>query len=66
MRWTATLLTLALFAPATAQESPRPTEVGRQALGEMVRRRFAAGGLKGEKDPKTGAAVLVVADLAKL
>ncbi len=65
MRWTVTLLTLALFAPTTAQEYSRPTEVGRKALGEMVRRRVAAGGLKEEKGPKTGAAVLVVADLAK-
>jgi hypothetical protein len=36
MRWPATLLTLALFAPTAAQEYPVPTEVGRKALGEMV------------------------------
>ena len=34
-------------------------------LGGMVRRRVAAGGGEKKKDPRTGAVVLVVADLAK-
>ena len=50
MRWTAFLLWLALAAPATAQEFPKPTAAGSQALDALVRRCVQAGGLKETKD----------------
>jgi hypothetical protein len=38
MKWTSLWLCLALAAPATAQELPKPTEAGTQALDALVRR----------------------------
>jgi tetratricopeptide (TPR) repeat protein len=63
MRRVAAVLLLALAAPAVAQDFPKPTEAGRKALDDLIRRCVAAGGLRASRGEP---APLVVVDPAQL
>jgi CHAT domain-containing protein/Tfp pilus assembly protein PilF len=57
---------LALAVPVPAQEWPKPTAAGNQALEGLIRRSIAEGGLKEEQAPKSGATKLALGDPTQL
>jgi tetratricopeptide (TPR) repeat protein len=63
MRAGVMLLLLVLAIPTAGQE---PTEAGKKALDELIRRCIAAGGLKQAQDPATGTTGLIPGDPAHL
>ncbi len=66
MRRLATLVLLALAVPAAAQELPRPTEAGTQALDALIERCVASGGLTRVGGANAGPMGLTPGDPAKL
>ena len=66
MRRCVILLALVASSPASAQEYPKPTPAGEKALGDLIERCVAAGGLKRAEDGKAGAATLAPGDGSKL
>jgi len=60
------LLALAMSSPATAQEYPKPTAAGEEALESLVQRCVAAGGLKRVAGDKPGVSTLNLGDTSKL
>ena len=65
-RIAAVVLLLAATSLASAQTVPSSTEEGTRALDELTERCIAAGGLKRDKHPRTGAPVLSPGDGARL
>jgi tetratricopeptide (TPR) repeat protein/CHAT domain-containing protein len=67
MRAIATFVLLALTIPTIAQDLPKPTEAGKKALDELIRRCTAAGGLQARREQTgSGPVRLTIADAAKL
>ena len=66
MRWIMGLFLVIAAVPVSAQQAPRPTEVGEEALNDLIRRGLEAGGLVRAPDPESDHPALAPGDAARL
>src|SRR4051794_19388770 len=59
-------LALIVAAPSMAQQLPKPTPAGERALGGLIERCVAAGGLRRVDGPQAGSSTLAPGDGEKL